>query len=197
MNYFTFSQILIGMLSFVLGGCFTALITESIKLLLSFKNEFPRLARHLYKNRFFFFGRKIIFAKQKSNRLDDAITDFLCVILLFVVYVAVSYLCFDGIFRFVYFLLLLISYFLCVKYLLRPYSFILIRAAHFLLHTVSFIIAPWIFLLCKLLFVLNLPIRGIIFLLRSLILISLSKKRTHNMIKKAAAASKKMFEAAI
>ena len=197
MSYFAFSEILIGILSFILSGCFTAFLTESVKLLLSVKNEFPKLVCHLYKDRNAFFGRKMIFIKRKSNRFDAAITEFLSVILLFIAYIAVSYLCFDGIFRFIYFLLLLISYFLFEKYLLKPYAYILEHFTRFLLNAISLILSPWIFLLCKLLFVLKLPIAGIISTVRSLVLIILSKKRAQCMMKKVTSACKKMIEAAM
>lgn len=194
MNYFTFSEILIGIVSFVFCGFFLALATESIKLFLSFKNEIPGLVCHLYKSRTAFFGHQINFVKTRNNQFDSEISDFLSVILFVLTYLFVSYLCFDGIFRGAYFLILLFSYFFCAKYLLRPYSYILARIAHGLLNSLAFIAAPWIFLLNKLILVLKLPLWGIIGLIRSFVLLFLSAKRTERMVKKISAACKKMLE---
>ncbi len=197
MNYFSFSEIFIGISVFIVCGFFTALIIESIKLLLFCKNGLLRLPNHLYKNRRFFFGRRFIFEPREGKGLDLAITDFCSVLILFVFYILFSYLCFDGIFRGIYFAILLASYFIAQKYLVVLYSRMLFRLFRLFFAFFPCIIAPLVFLFCKLLFVLKLPVLAIISSVRLFVLILLSKQRTGALIKKTPLTCKKMIAEAM
>ena len=124
MNYFTFSEIAKGVFALFFSGFLAALIVESIKLLWLCKNAILSLPINLYKNRIHFLGRSFVYSKQGANIADAVVSDFLSVIILFVLYILASYLYFDGIFRLIYLALLLAFYFLSKKHLLKPYSYI-------------------------------------------------------------------------
>ena len=164
MNYFSFFDITIGVLAFSSIGIAVAFLTEFLGLFIVSGGTFARWGKHLYRHRSKVFSKDTVFKEClcRQKRKNSGILDFIAVLLLFLGYTLASYVVFEGVFRFVYLIPMLCSYFFALRFLVPVYRRIYLLLIQNVLAVASLFLSAPIFLLDRLLWVLKLPIRAII-----------------------------------
>lgn len=110
MTYFSYKEIFVGMLAFVLIGTITALSKINLQILFQSKQSAIGMIKRVYKNR-----NRLPHTEKGAFRFPERkkqgfFIDFFTVFILFLLYILVSYVFFDGICRIVYLLISYISY---------------------------------------------------------------------------------------
>lgn len=110
MTYFSYKEILLGSVAFTLCGFLVAFFKICMQILFQSNRAFLSMAVRLYKgrNRILHIEKSALFYNQ--GRSCGFFVDFFTVFFLFALYILISYICFDGIYRIVFLFLIYISY---------------------------------------------------------------------------------------
>lgn len=164
MNYFSFQEIMIGMLTFALGGAFVAIIVECIRLCLREKALPFAFLRHLYLQRSRIIKREQFRMEKKDikSSFEKGIVDFFSTVLLFFAYILTSFVCFDGVFRLINVFPLLLIYYIISEILTSFFYRFSANVIELAFRVLSYILSIPIFLIFCVLRVLKTPILCII-----------------------------------
>ena len=168
---------------FAMGGAFVAILVACIRLCLSVKDLPIAFLRHLYnqrskiikRERFYIVKNKVIGSAEKG------IVDFCSTLLLFLTYILTSFVCFDGIFRLIYLLPLLLIYLITNKLLSVLFHQLIYKIVEFIFRSLSCILTLPIFLIWCFLHVLKIPILYIIVNVNHVVQYLLSKRRMRKL----------------
>ena len=148
MNYFGIKTVAVGLFSFFCFGALNALFVEAMSVFLSFLLCLLSLPRRLFKNRSRFFYTKGAFRKKEIKR--GCARDFLSVTSAFLGYMLISYAIFDGVFRFIFLLVVWLGYIFADRLLVKRVTGLLLKATDFVLGVLERILSVPVFLLFKL-----------------------------------------------
>ncbi len=197
MNYFSFQEILFGISAFFICGFIATFLTESLRLVLLSKNVLWRFLQHLYCCRFFLLKQRERFSFRssvKEGKIEKNVVDFVLVLLLFLEFILSSFVFFDGIFRAVYLLPMLLSCFFAYRYLVSWYR----RAFLFLIRNMfallSAVLAVPIFLLSYTIRALTHPFLYILYITRRAVLCNASPMRKKRLLYRLRLESEQMLE---
>ena len=183
MTYFSFREIFIGGLAFILVGLVALLCTLSLRLIYECKQSLLSMACRLYKEREHPLHSKKDIFMCTARRSGGFFTDFFTVLVLFLGYILVSYIFFDGVCRFVFLILSWFSYIVFRNFLgqtLFKYVVLVFKSVFWMIESVLSVV---VFVIYKCFYIIKNPILLIIKYVRRAIIKTIEPSKKHRYLK--------------
>ena len=172
MSYFTYRELFVAMLAYILVGLFTAVFRVMLRscgfILIWGKNT----AKRLWRERSHPFRLRTVSYLSQKGRKQGHIADFSVCMFLFIGYILVSYVFFDGICRFVFLALCYIAYRFLYRILQKHIQSACIWILAALLTACEAILSCTVFVVYHIYRIIKMPIAFIIRCVRALLRIS-------------------------
>ena len=178
MTYFSYKEIFFGLIAFVLIGGVVAVFKINMQILFQSKQSAICMIKRLYKNRNCLMHIKKDALRFSARKKEGFFIDFFTVLVLFFLYILVSYIYFDGLCRIVYLLITYIAYRIADAFLGNTVYSAALSVFHVFFIVIELFLSCLVFILYRTSRVIIRPILLIIgYARKSLIKITESEKR--------------------